>query len=113
MEKAMKLTQEQKRIKIAEACGISDAENKLGLWVNGNPFVPYYFNDLNACREMRRQLRYDQRAEFVKNVYLLTPSCVITFEGIDYGNLFGLVDSTPESHAEAFGQTLGLWQPGD
>lgn len=98
----MQLTQEQKRIRIAEACGITDAwdvsRNPVGATACGwlgwsgdkQVAVPDYFNDLNAMHEAENWLR--------------TQGVV----WVDYENRITKC-ATASERAEAFGRTLNLW----
>lgn len=98
------LTQEQKRIKIAEACGIKvepctcskepwrDAESKKHL--------PDYFNDLNACHEMEKAIPTDKRQDYFIKLIALDAT---THAGWDCAH------ATATQRAESFGLALNLW----
>ena len=82
------MTTEQKRIKIAEACGYYRSH-------------PDYFHDLNVAHEAERALTDDEYAMFRKHL------CDI------FGNGFRVYSATAAQRAEAFGLTLGLWRKGE
>ncbi len=103
------LTQEEKRIKIAEACGWQQVDQRGGepfAWKNpsiglGNGgYLPDYFNDLNAMHEAEMQ-HFDI---LVKGQYWLVLS-----DTMDNGLQVGHWPATATQHAEAFGKTLNLW----
>lgn len=108
------MTQEQKRILIAEACGWKWARkepDRLPAIVEGwlNPVTkdlhaepPDYFNDLNAMHEAERVLTPDQliqQAEWIGACSNEMPmkSWVV------------LMRSTAAQRAESFGKALNLW----
>jgi len=120
------MTQGQKRIKIAEACGwvIADPPDYedgalMGHHkIDGTEFlawdmVPDYFKDLNDCRVMRSHLTERQKGDY--EVVLREVIC--GKKGFWYvpetGAIFQMVDATAEQHAETFGQTLDLWREGE
>jgi hypothetical protein len=88
------MTQEQKRIKIAEAVG-KDAD---------------YFNDLNAALEIQAKLTNDQRFDFVyalNDVLGLVPlNSPASYKEVV---LFAFANATAADRAEAFGKALNLW----
>jgi len=99
----MKLTQEQKRIKIAQAQGFKFSPTGRSIecpfW--GQP-VPDYFNDLNACHEMENHLG----ESIVKYRDMLAD-----FLGDDL-RLGWAIHAKSELRAECFGLTLNLWKVG-
>ena len=96
------MTQEQKRIKIAEACGWKHIERLRTGWYGcheQSPFeeLPDYFSDLNACHNMEKSLcSIDHWIRFEK--YLA-----------ELGTKF-IWHATATQRAEAFGLTLKLWK---
>ena len=106
------MTQEQKRIKIAEVCNPWNSTNREGSkytswadYVNrvcgAIDELPDYFNDLNAMHEAEKVLTNGQMGAYA---YVLLETtdfrkkpCVWTFH------------ATAAQRAEAFGRTLGLW----
>ena len=101
----MKLTQEQKRIKIAGAQGWTGIRGNIG-YPNAAAeaaevyhVIPNYFNDLNACHEMEKRLTYDQ---YVRN----TETLDLLIGGPAYRPA---TYATAAQRAEAFGLTLNLW----
>lgn len=112
------MTQEEKRIKIAEACGWIHIKAEVdwlpqeltGHFTKPHPTdpektkfycsrhkVPDYFSDLNACHNMEKSLcSIDHWIRFEK--YLA-----------ELGTKF-IWHATAAQRAEAFGLTLGLWK---
>lgn len=107
-----KLTEEQKRILIAEACGwrkspVSHAWCKPGhwdvrhygaSWVSESE-IPDYFHDLNAMHEAEKI--------FSKYQWLAYYGFLLVAASHNSGP--SGIDATAEQRAECFGQTLGLW----
>ncbi len=112
------MTQEEKRIKLAEAAGwtnISDwkaaginGKHPVELWVD---VIPDYFHDLNAVRELQEKLTKDQQFEFVyhlNNVLGFVPlNSPASYKEIV---LFAFANATATQRAEAIGLTLNLWE---
>lgn len=115
-----KLTQNEKRIKIAEACGWRRSEWKYGMYEWNNPQgfntppnkFPDYFSDLNAMREAEK---------LITNRHLWM-FCLAEVVGIDVHwngrssctawsieECDKIQNATAEQRAEAFGKTLNLW----
>lgn len=113
------LTQEEKRVRIAEACGWEsiwkdDRKNFRGFHLSHaadgkHRLIPDYFNDFNACYEMEEALRNDQ---FSYTAYWRALFKVVTGKewsgDIGYFH-FAMVHATAAQRAEAFGKTLNLW----
>lgn len=127
----MKLTQEQKRIKIAEACGwtVREFPDTNGLWYaynyssghsthNGGlsedhaktVLYPNYFSDLNACHKMESKLSdldaYKYHEELTLSAMdqeLISNKAVKTY----------VWNATAAQRAEALGLTLNLWKAGE
>lgn len=115
------MTQEEKRIKIAEACGWTwNAECDIGgqafpeCWTHDDHKMafhsyelPDYFNDLNACHEMEKHVKgigvpfTDEQAR-----RWLDSLIGVCFKA---GEHTFTVCATAAQRAEAFGLTLGLW----
>ena len=91
----MELTQEQKRIKIAEACGMTGWQEARSL--------PNYFNDLNAMHEAEKSLSEGLYTIFCDHLHGL--ACE---EQLQTGK-WRWLSSTASQRAEAFGKTLYLW----
>ncbi len=88
----MQLTNEQKRIKIAEACGWR-YKNTHAMWLSpsGQPGFtdcPDYLNDLNAMHEAEQVLTDEQLEEYFTRIHK---------------------NFSASQRAEAFGRTLNLW----
>lgn len=110
----MKLTQEEKRIKIAEACGwtrVPDNDETVKLWTkNGHTTsrgwrehflkeLPDYFNDLNAIQEAEVEIKRSfQCMNYAEALYTECAKENIPF-----------IYATAAQRAEAFGLTLNLW----
>lgn len=104
------MTQEQKRIRIAEACGWKQCPTAMlhgfspaGAWrqssKHGVTSLPDYFNDLNACHEAEKTL-----TQFERSIYRdLLPS---SFPG----EPSAYWHATAAQRAEAFGRAKGLWE---
>ena len=110
----------QKRIAIAEACGI-----KLE-YIGGCAYLypayagqpreerelPSYFTDLNACAQMRKILKPSKQLEFIANLrYILK---IPWWPADDLAEAqfaeFSELDATATQQCEAFGLTLRLWE---
>lgn len=101
----MQLTNEQKRIKIAEACGWTQHSD--GYWSHltltprgsvSASALPDYLNDLNAMHEAERVLDGSQIDEYKHRLKIV----VTDKERISQC-------ATATQRAEAFGRTLNLW----
>ena len=95
------MTQEQKRIKIAEACGFSNINSVC--W-RGNVAlherqIPNYPEDLNAMHEAERILNPEQESVYWENL-LQAHEYIQPWAGC----------ATAAQRAEAFGLTLNLWK---
>lgn len=108
------MTQEQKRIAIAEACDPWTTSNHEGSkyrsWTDyvervygAIHEVPDYFNDLNAMHEAEKMLTDAQYKEYCA----LLDEAGYDDRGIGYPNWSR--SATAAQRAEAFGRTLGLW----
>jgi len=109
-------TQNEKRIKIAEACGwmmekskkrakvgylISpDFKSRVTVWKDGQLGgigLPDYFNDLNAMHEAEKALGAGDRRKYTNSI-------------LGIGKLqFHSIHATAAQRAEAFGEAKGLW----
>lgn len=128
----MKLTQEEKRIKIAEACGWVRREYggwgvpnkpadrygvKNKVWDRVNQ-LPEYFNDLNACQDAWKKLAKGNEEledkysiELLRTVGSEDPADGKRPNGSDA--TWALASNAPSSaRAEAFGLALNLWEAG-
>ena len=99
------MTQEQKRIKIAEACGwaVHDTSTLFGRHAYGchSATIPDYFNDLNACHEMEKVLK-DHEIEQYNDL-------LGSFLWSGYPASRRNFHATATQRTEAFGKTLNLW----
>lgn len=118
------LTQEEKRVRIAEACGWKHVGiRETGSYGAGSPYgfkpnaavieprftgltaeVPDYFNDLNAMHEVERVLTDKQWDEYESWLRRVCEGCAY-YEGAGKE----LLHATSAQRAEAFGKTLNLW----
>ena len=109
------MTTEEKRIKIAEACGLKtirrDYHWRIGdHLVHGNgTIVPAYFNDLNAMHEAEKSLDSEQRGDYAN---ALCWACH-PVKGEPWTAVSRAFFATAAQRAEAFGLTMGLWKEGD
>jgi len=110
----MKLTQEQKRIKIAQAQGFkfspTGRSTECPFW--GQP-VPDYFNDLNACHEAKKKLTKEQCPVF--HDYLMDtekPSLHVCINNEHPWSERWSWGQPPETEAECLGLALKLWEVG-
>lgn len=103
------MTQEQKRIKIAEACGLyASHSSEYGLVDQRGVALPDYFSDLNACYEMEKVLP-EYGVYFSKLERICQDSGALRWASPGIWS----VHSTASQRAEAFGLTLGLWKEGE
>lgn len=123
----MKLTQEQKRIKIAKACGWLDIyrgsrkgnrhpEGSL-LWGTQDPdsinyertyrVIPDYFNDLSAIIGAVLALPHEQQPYYMDN---FTRKVMMKETGVSD---FEKHNATAAQRADALGITLKLWEAGE
>ena len=118
------MTQEQKRIKIAEACGWTAISNYGDGIIKGFPkglptpynthrsTVPNYFSDLNAMHEVERLVTNNIRyCRALLEVVLPETKGIIV--GLNAGYGMSLLHATAAQRAEAFGIILGLWKEGE
>jgi hypothetical protein len=121
------MTNEEKRIKIAEALGWKPDDDGAGIntWeasyvghklYGAKPsfhlgkvvsyqvdcLVPDYFNDLNACHEMEKALASDHMRDRMSDMLLLVSN-----------DEFPMWHASASERAEAFGLTLSLWKEGE
>jgi hypothetical protein len=106
------MTQEEKRIKLAEAGGWKPDKRGLG-WLSPHGYYappPDYFNDLNAVQELQDKLTNDQQFEFVyhlNDVLGLVPlSSPASYREVV---LFAFAHATAAQRADAIGLALNLW----
>ncbi len=103
------MTQEQKRIKLAEAGGWKQLRD--GRWkLNGKVerFIPDYFNDLNAVHELEQQIwaqQWSLRDKFC-DILALIMNPVHGYRGLSASDA---LDATAVQRCEALGKTLNLW----
>jgi hypothetical protein len=96
------MTQDEKRIKLAEAGGwIYDPQEEYS-WQDpegeGYRYPRDYFNDLNAVHELENVLNDEQARTYAYALYDLADGVV------------NMVRATAAQRAEALGRTLNLWE---
>ncbi len=104
------MTQQEKRIKIAEALGYTRGYTENVHWVNdpngiliswsfmrdvADSAIPDYFGDQNAMHEAEKGLTTEQAHDYYDSLELSL--------GWEYAS------ATASQRAEAFGRTLNLW----
>lgn len=117
----MQLTQQEKRIKIAEACGINiPAIRERDGW-NCPLHIPDYFNDLNAMHSAEqfldrttgmKSVNCHIRSYWLHLMEIMNPGITLWDNGTFIGtwsNAIKVGGATSEQRAEAFGKTLNLW----
>jgi len=104
------MSDDEKRIKIAEACGWEQSHNDIhgkptwllnNNWQRGHTYaheLPDYFNDLNATHDMEKY--FDDKKIFVWEQYKTNLEVIC--------NLDDAVQATARQRAEAFIKTLEL-----
>jgi hypothetical protein len=99
------MTQEEKRIKLAEAAG-EDNDSIV------RELIPDYFTDLNAVHELVMSQPKEVRSRFrVELQWLITKPCKVS--GIQFMNAKNYdqwFHATAAQRAEALGLTLNLWK---
>lgn len=85
------MTQEQKRIKLAEAFGMTGWEEARAL--------PDFFNDLDAVHELEKALTYEQQCFY----------CDILKMVVGGPAYMPAVRASAAQRCEALGKTLNLW----
>ena len=113
------MTTNEKRIKIAEACGwykIYKGPEPDNRWMQPDGLhyatlddVPDYFNDLNACHQMEKFLTFSviDGVTELQSVYI---SALWKVMGKPDARMIAvLAHATAAQRAEAFGKTLNLW----
>jgi hypothetical protein len=96
----MKLTEQEKRIKLAEAQGLTGWEEARCL--------PDYFNDLNAVHELEQQTwskECNLRDDFCDHLALIIDP-VHGYRGL---KAIDALQANAAQRAEALGKTLNLW----
>jgi hypothetical protein len=113
----MKLTQEEKRIKLAEAAGWTTDKRGLG-WLSPHGYYappPDYFNDLNAVHELEKMLLPDDAYYSQRNFYSSEVGRVTGndnsqgWKPLSNDACFNILHATAAQRAEAIGLTLNLW----
>ena len=126
------MNEEKQRIAIAEACGWERCGGKPGWFKRGEdyvllkgseahreavrkgadlsdePFIPDYFNDLNAMHEAERKLTIGQWS-----IYLQELRRTVAGKGkepVPNWDIISRVNATAAQRAEAFLWTLGKWE---
>jgi hypothetical protein len=104
------MTQEEKRIKLAEAARWKPDKRGLG-WLSPHGYYappPDYFNDLNAVHELEQQTwskEWNLRDKFCDHLALIIDP-VHGYRGFTVSDA---LQATATQRAEALGLTLNLW----
>lgn len=121
------MTQQEKRIKIAEWEGIDcDPEEarewkSRGQWmvrvndttrqlVSKNMFLPDYFTDLNAIHEAVIKLDSDQIESYCRELARITYKGGYWHGDFTALTIMEMVKATTEERSESFGLALKLWE---
>ena len=105
------MTQEEKRIKLAEAAGWKPDKRGLG-WLSPHGYYappPDYFNDLNAVHELEQQTwskEWNLRDDFCDHLALIIDP-VHGYRGL---KAIDALQATAAQRAEALGLALKLWE---
>jgi hypothetical protein len=118
------MTQEEKRIKLAEAAGWTEISDWKAAGINGKhpteswvEVIPDYFNDLNAVHELEKALTNEQARTYAYALYDLANG--FKFDGVhgtpdifeaSMDGVAGMVRATAAQRAEAIGLTLSFWE---
>lgn len=112
------MTQEQKRIKLAEAAGWK-RKGKSKVWINPNlgggfdylSGLPNYFHDLNAVHELEKVLTEEQREQYAMLLSIRISGGGLTrIDGYtNYDDACNVITASATQRVEAIGLTLGLW----
>jgi len=105
------MTQQEKRIKIAQACGWKMLDGKEYKWEDPSGHIfedwskrvvmcPDYFNNLNACHDMEKVV-LENAGSWVRYVKEIKVQSCLT--GLPHFHI------PAAERAEAFGKTLNLW----
>lgn len=114
------MTQDEKRIKLAEAAGWKHIQRLLSGWhglQEQGPLeeLPDYFNDLNAMHELVMSQPKEVRSRFrLELEWLIAPSTkpgkVSGIQLMNAENYDQWFHATATQRAEAIGLTLNLWK---
>jgi hypothetical protein len=109
------MTQEEKRIKLAEAAGWIEISDWKAAGINGKhptePWVeviPDYFNDLNAVHELEKSLS-DGQYDIFEQELARVAGFICHDEWPVPSGLRKVISATAAQRAEALGLTLNLW----
>jgi len=121
------MTNEEKRIKIAEACGWTatvdgdqfwratraDGSYTSELWCSQDNVwsagIPDYFSDLNACNDIENGLTDKQHQCFRNNLAGICGFDYVSPEKSDANHHRKYASAPAPQRAEAFGKTMNLW----
>lgn len=107
------ITQDQKRIKIAEADGWIEVQPDCTgcRLINRNKWhdvVPDYFNDRNACIGVILKLNPLQREDFI-HALVMVVAPTAQWHNLHMPEFYNCITATPGQLCEAIGSTLNLW----
>jgi hypothetical protein len=97
----MNLTDQEKRIKVADACPRLACKNIYGqyVWIENQSRFFDPLNDLNAMHEAEKVLTFHQETEYVANLMRQHKDYPMTKSFL----------ATAAQRFDAFGKTLNLW----
>jgi hypothetical protein len=110
------MTPEAQRIAIAEACGWTDLDRRLGDKRTNAQCdycgIPDYLNDLDAMHEAEKVLTDEQRKQYSETLGLVVNQLrPLTVTGkVNWWWMAKFAHATAAQRAEAFRRTLGLWK---
>ena len=115
------MTQEEKRIKLAEAAGFTDIMLPMGFHQQmsdekskecGGRWrfeIPNYFEDLNAVHELEKILNAGQINTYLSKLYAYTKLAKVGANPWEIISVRVAVHATAAERCEAIGLTLNLW----
>lgn len=110
------LTQEEKRAKVAEACGWKETAADFVISPSGDLYdgYPNFFGSLDAMHEAEKTLSAEQREKYAEVLEFIMDSGLpgmvdCQFEATNWSATFALMHATAAQRAEAFRKTLNLW----
>jgi hypothetical protein len=103
------MTDEQMRIKIAEACGWSKVDGDNGLRPDGIfTVLPDYLNDRNACAEFEATLTDMEQDEYYRHLVTLCNEAAREQRNFRLVSIFYQITATARQRSLAFLKTKGI-----
>ncbi len=108
------MTQNEKRIAIATACGWKHIEKLLTGWhgwheIGPSEELPDYFGSLDACAEFEKMLTPDQQHEYWMAIVMQCNEAARETNNFSLVGIFYQITATAQQRCEAFGKALNLW----